>query len=88
VIFDKDGTIWIGCHPSLLTFAAYAGGSIPISPSEIIKIDYRNKGDYTIEKVYEEDGSQMSAATVAVPYEQLIFVGNVMDPNFLVLQRN
>ena len=86
--FDQDGKIWIGSHPSLLAFTAYASGSKPISPSEIITIDYRNRGDYTIETVFLDDGRKMSASTVAAVYNDYIFVGNVMDDHFLVLKKD
>ena len=84
--FAPDGKLWIGCHPSLLAFTAYAKGNAPIAPSEIITIDYKGKGDYSIESVFLDDGNQMSAATVATVYNDLIFVGNVMDDHFLILK--
>ena len=86
--FDVDGNIWIGCHPNLLEFAAYAKGKKEKSPSEIIKIDYHGKGDYGIEQIYMEDGSEMSASTVAATFGNLIFVGNVMDKHFLILEQS
>ncbi len=86
--FDADGNLWIGSHPNLLAFSSYAAGKKEISPSEIIKIDYRGTNDYTIEKVYENDGSDMSASTVAFPYKDIIVTGNVMDEHFLVLKKN
>lgn len=85
--FDPDGKMWIGAHPSLLTFTAYAGGGKPIAPSEIITIDYRNFGDYTIETIFLDDGERMSASTVAAVYNDYIFTGNVMEDYFLVLKR-
>ncbi len=85
--FDKEGSIWIGSHPSLLTFASYAKGKKEKSPSEIIKIAYNKKGDYKIEQIYMEDGSEMSASTVATTFGNLIFAGNVMDQHFLILER-
>jgi len=84
--FDPDDNLWIGAHPNLLGFAAYAKGKKEISPSEIIKINYKGKGDYTIEKIYMDDGRRMSASTVAAPYKNLIITGNVMDSHFLVLK--
>jgi len=39
--FDTEGNLWIGAHPNLLKFTAYAKGKEEISPSEIIKIEYR-----------------------------------------------
>ena len=86
--FDKDGNLWIGCHPNLLRFAAYAKGKKKTSPSEIIKIEYRKKGDYSIEQIYVEEGQDMSASTVAAPFGNLILTGNVMDKQFLILERN
>lgn len=86
--FDAEGHLWIGSHPNLLRFAAYAKGRKETAPSEIIKIEYRNKGDYSVEKVYVEDGSDMSASTVAAVFGNLIFTGNVMDDRFLVLEQN
>jgi len=50
--FDTDGNLWIGAHPNLLHFASYAKGKKAIAPSEIIKINYKGKKDYTIEKIY------------------------------------
>ncbi len=85
---DNEGHLWIGAHPNLLRFAAYAKGKKKTAPSEIIKIDYRDTNDYDIETIYVEDGKNMSASTVAVPYKDLIITGNVMDPNFLVLKRD
>ncbi|MFK7771439.1 MAG: hypothetical protein AB8F94_04835 [Saprospiraceae bacterium] len=85
--FGEDGKLWIGCHPNLVHFGEYAKAKEAISPSEIITIDYRGKGDYTIDQIYEDDGANMSGSTVAPTYEDLIFVGNVMDKHFLILKR-
>ncbi len=35
-----------------------------------------------------EDGSKMSASTVAAPFGDLILTGNVMDDHFLILKKN
>lgn len=85
--FDLKGRLWIGCHPNLLTFAAYAGGSRSISPSEIITIDYRSKGDHSQESIFMDDGSIVSAATVAVPFGDKVFIGTVMDDEVVVWER-
>ncbi len=85
--FDKEGNLWIGCHPNLLWFNAYAKGQLKTAPSEVIKISYRGKGDYSVEKVYVEKGEEMSASTVAAVFGDLIFVGNLMDEGFLILRR-
>ena len=86
--FDVDGNLWIGAHPTLLHFAEYAKGNLDKVPSELIKINYKSKGDYTIEQMYMEDGKEMSASTVAATFGDLILMGNVMDKHFLILKRS
>ena len=86
--FDTEHNLWIGAHPSLLDFSAYAKGTRSIAPSEILKINYIERGDYNIEQIYMEDGATMAAATVAAPYGDLILAGNVMDTEFLILKSN
>ena len=84
--FDQEGNLWVGCHPDLLHFSAYAKGKKEISPSEILRISYRKTGDYTVQSVYTNDGSQLSASTVAAPFKNLLLVGTVKDDKMLILQ--
>jgi len=84
--FDSENNLWIGAHPSLLHFNFYANNNKEISPSEIIKINYIEKGNYSIEQIYIEDGNTMSGSSVAAPFGNLILTGNVMDEHFLILE--
>lgn len=84
---DSEGNLWIGAHPNLIRFSQYAKGKKTIAPSEIIKINYRGKNDYSVKKIYVEDGSTMSASTVAAPFGNFILTGNVMDDGFLILKK-
>ena len=83
--FDTIGNLWVGAHPNLLEFTAYAKGKTKYAPSELIKINYRGTNDYTIDSIYLEDGQEMSGATVAAPFGNLILAGNVKDNKFLIL---
>lgn len=84
--FDNEGNIWSGAHPNLLAFTAYSKGKKEKAPSEIVKIDYRGKGDYKVETLFLDDGTKISASSVAAPYKNLVLVGNVMDDHFLILK--
>lgn len=86
--FDPEGNLWVGCHPNLLRFTAYAMGKKETSPSEILKVTYRKNGDYSVESIYSNDGSQVSATSVAAPFGNLLLVGNVKDDKMLILQQN
>lgn len=81
--FDPQGNIWIGCHPDLMTFASYAKGTKEIAPSEVIKISPNDE----VTSVYVNDGSVVSASSVAAPYKDLLFIGTVMDDNLVVLRK-
>jgi len=83
--FDQNKKLWIGCHPDLITFGEYAKGKVDYSPSEIITIDYRKKGDFDIKTIFMDNGKRISACTVAIPYKEFIYVGNVMANQFVVL---
>ena len=84
---DPKGNLYVGCHPSLLHFSAYALGKNEIAPSEIIQIEYRAENDFTTRSLAEDDGAIMSAATVAIPYQNRLYLGIVMD-NHMVILRN
>ncbi|MFY0605472.1 MAG: SMP-30/gluconolactonase/LRE family protein [Cyclobacteriaceae bacterium] len=86
--FDEEGNIWIGCHPNLLAFSSYAKGKRKYSPSEIIKIVYESKGQYEITSVFVDEGENLSSSTVAVPHQDKVFVGTVMDEKVMILDSN
>ena len=66
--------------------AAYAKGKKETTPSELLKITYRSKGDFSVESVYTNDGSALSGSTVAAPFGNLLLVGTVKDDKMLVLR--
>ena len=84
--FDSDMNLWIGSHPNLLAFSAYAAGKKEISPSEIIKINYSGHEDHSIDQLMIDDGSLMSGCSVAAPWNDMVFAGNVMDEKFLLIK--
>lgn len=83
---DENADLWIGCHPSLLAYQSYSQGKKDKAPSEILKINYKNKGDYTINSVFVDDGTNISGMATASVFKHFIFTGNVMDDHFLVLK--
>jgi len=84
---DEDGKLWIACHPNLLMFASYAKGKSEIAPSEIITIDYRGIGDYELKSIFVNEGEVVSGSSVAIPFENQVFIGNVMDDHVTVWER-
>jgi arylesterase / paraoxonase len=83
---DESGALWIGAHPNLLRFASYASGKTPDAPSEVIRINYKPSNS-TITSLYTDSGSEISGSSVALPFGNYLFVGNVMDSKMLVLKK-
>lgn len=83
---DEKGRLWIGSHPNLMHFTRYAMGKVDTSPSEIIVIDYVSKSSYSVESVFVDTGENISASTVAIPFNGKVYIGNVMDERLLVWQ--
>lgn len=80
---DPRGHLWIGAHPQLLTFVAYAGDPSKTSPSQVLEI-IPGAGDFTVREVYLGDGKELSGSSVAVKYKDRLLIGSVFDPRFLI----
>ena len=81
---DEAGNLWVGCHPKLLKFLAHSKDHSKISPSEIIKITYHGKGAAQLESIYLNDGSEISASTVGVKYQDKLLIGSVFEKHILL----
>ncbi|MEZ4885132.1 MAG: SMP-30/gluconolactonase/LRE family protein [Chitinophagales bacterium] len=84
---DTNGGLWIGAHPSLMAYTAYANFEENKAPSEVLKITYASKNKYIIEKPLLDDGLKSSGSSVAATDGKFLFVGTVMDKHFLIIKR-
>ncbi|NQW36893.1 MAG: SMP-30/gluconolactonase/LRE family protein [Flavobacteriales bacterium] len=88
ITIDAEGAIWTAAHPKLLKFTAHAKDSTKISPSEVLKIYQKPNGVYKTELVYLNDGSEISGSSVALKYNNLLFVGDVFEHKLLRIKLN
>ncbi len=82
ISFDRDGALWAGCHPKLLTFVKHAKNEQTKAPSEILKITFTDSG-YTKETALIDDGELIQSSTVAVRYNSSLLIGSVYDTHIL-----
>jgi arylesterase/paraoxonase len=80
---DEDGNLWIAAHPKLLDFVKHAKDSTVYSPSQVFKLTPEDNYNFTVEEIYLNDGSEISAASIAVFYKDELFVGVVLDYSML-----
>jgi arylesterase/paraoxonase len=81
---DQHGNIWIASHPKLLDFVSHSKDSTHFSPSQIFKIEPQR--EYKTTMIFENDGSLISGASVAVVSGDSVIVGNVFDRKILLLK--
>lgn len=82
---DADGVVWIAAHPKMLAFAAHAGDPQKRSPTQVLRFDPRTR---QVEQVYGNDGTQVSAGTVAARWRGGFLIGALMEPKVLICKTN
>lgn len=81
---DAADLMYVACHPKMLDFLAHAKDKAKSSPSQILRITSKDKGDYKIDEIYLNDGKQISAASVAAPLNGGFLAGQVFDDHVLI----
>ncbi len=80
---DKDGSLWIGAHPQLLTFVQHSKNPSKISPSQILHVIPLDSGKFDIKEVYLNNGEQISGSSVAAVYNNRMIIGSVFEDKIL-----
>jgi len=76
---DEDGNLWIAAHPKLLDFVKHSKDSTAHSPSQVLKLTPKDDYTFTVEEIYLNEGSEISGSSVAVFYQNELFIGGVFD---------
>ena len=80
---DADGVLWAAGHPDLLAISARLGGSQAPSPSEVMRIDWRDRAAPEWRTVFLDRGETLSAASVAVHVDDRLLIGAVFGEKIL-----
>ena len=85
---DPSGNIWIGAHPKLLDFVMHSSDPVRLSPSQVLKLTPMDDFEYEIDQIYLNDGSEISGSSVALPYNEEVFIGVVFENKLLRIKLN
>lgn len=80
---DAQGNLWVGAHPQLLAFTRHARDAKNLSPSQVLKISWREKPP-KIDEVYLNRGDEISGSSVAAVYGNKLLIGSVFEEDFLL----
>jgi arylesterase/paraoxonase len=76
ITIDQSGEIWVADHPDVTAISGHSKDTAALSPVRIYKIDPQ---EFTTSVVYEDNGAKLSAVSVAVPFEDKLFLGAIYD---------
>uniref|UniRef100_A0A3P9MFY6 Paraoxonase n=1 Tax=Oryzias latipes TaxID=8090 RepID=A0A3P9MFY6_ORYLA len=79
----RTGDIWLGCHPNGLKLLKFDPEDPP--GSEVIRIKNIHSERPVVSLEYGDDGHQLIASTVAVPYEGKLLIGSVFHKALLCI---
>ena len=76
----EDGSLWLGCHPVPWLSTLYLQRQDErISPAQVLqlKVDSRGIPLDDVTEIYVNRGTEISATTVAVHYQQQVLIGSI-----------
>jgi len=79
---DAAGDLWIGAHPRLLTFVAYAKDADKRSPSQVLRVTPGKTG-FGVSEVFLGQGDDISGSSTAAFRDGHLLIGSVFDPHIL-----
>jgi len=80
---DRDGSLWIGAHPKLLTFVQHSKDPSKKSPSQILRVIPLDSGKFDITEIYLNGGDQISGSSVAAVHKNRMLIGSVFEDKIL-----
>ncbi len=84
---DDDGIVWMAAHPKLLSFAAHASHPEKRAPTQVLRFDPTGP-EPRLRQVYLDDGTQISAGTVAARSRDEFLIGALLDKKVLICKPN
>jgi len=91
---DPDGVLWIAAHPKLLALRGHLRQPADRAPAQVLRFDPRGprpadgETESRLSQVYGNDGSQISAASVAAHWRGEFLVGALFDHKVLICKPN
>lgn len=86
---EEDGSLLIAAHPEITALVGHGSDPEKLSPSQVIRVELSPKGEGgRAGTIYLNRGEELSGASVAAGYRDLMLIGNVFDPKILVCKQS
>lgn len=80
----EDGAIWVAAHPSELKVIQHFRNARKLAPTQVLRIAADPATSPRIGEVYLNDGSEISAGSVAAVAGNHLLIGAITDPKILI----
>ncbi len=80
---DDAGNLWVGAHPKLFAFLAYATDPSKPSPSEVFRVAVFDGFPHAYTPVFTSLGKEIGASSVGAVSGDQLLIGSVFDPKVL-----
>lgn len=80
LMWEKPGILDIAAHPSAIAFLGHMRSSENLSPSEIFRLNTESR---VAERIYSNDGKQISGSSTGLVWNGMLIVGQVFEPFLL-----
>ena len=75
----EDGAIWIAAHPRPIQLFRNLRDAKELSPTQVIRVAADPQTEDRITEIYMNDGSELSAGSVAAVLEKRMFLGSLTE---------
>jgi arylesterase / paraoxonase len=83
----EDGSVWIAMHAKTLALIRSFGDATKVAPTSILRYDPSAPETDRLTTIYVNDGSEISAGSVAASIANRFVVGSITDPKVLLCTR-
>jgi arylesterase/paraoxonase len=81
-----DGSLWVTGHANTLALIRHFVSGTP-APTQVWRVVAGASGADSIEEIYLDDGSNMSAGSVGATYGKLLLIGSITERKIQVCER-
>ena len=86
----RDGSLVVANIPKVWAliqhFIALQNNEYKPAPSQVIKIDFDDRGNHTVKELFMSDGNDMSTTSVGVIWSDKLFMGSIDDKQMYICE--
>jgi arylesterase/paraoxonase len=79
----EDGAIWVAAHPRPIQLIRHLRNAQELSPTQVLRIAADPQTEDRISEIYMNDGSEISAGSVAAVLEKRMLIGSLTERKIL-----